>query len=129
MKTRLFFTLCLLFAFSINAHAFGLGKMEVKSSLNDPFEATIELTGTLDFNESQVIVRLGNEADFERMGIEREAVLLQLSFEPQLKTSPPVIVIRSSKPIREPVLNFVLDVQSPGAQVMKEYRVFLNPTK
>jgi pilus assembly protein FimV len=118
-----------LIVFNANVYAFGLGKIEVKSSLNDPFEATIELTGTLDFSESQMVVRLGSDADFQRMGVSREAILLQLTFEPELKSSPPVIVIRSRRPINEPVLNFILDVQSPKAQIMKEYTVFLNPAK
>lgn len=120
---------CLLMAFNINAQAFGLGKLELKSSLNDPFEASIEITGAVDFNEEQIIVRLGSEADFERMGISRESILLQLSFEPELKSNPPVIIIRSRQPIDEPVLNFVLNVQTPKAQMMKEYTVFLNPAK
>jgi len=127
--TRALSVLCLLFAFNTSVYAFGLGNIEVKSSLNEPFEATIELTGAVDFDESQVIARLGSNADFERMGITRESVLLQLQFEPELKSNPPAIVIRSSTPIREPVLDFVLSVQSPKGQIMKEFTVFLNPAK
>lgn len=129
MKIKMLSIFCLFIAVNANVYAFGLGKIEVKSSLNDPFDASIELTGALDFNESQIIARLGSDADFERMGITRESILLQLSFEPKLQSNPPVIIIRSSKPIDEPVLNFVLNVQTPKAQVMKEYTVFLNPAK
>jgi pilus assembly protein FimV len=112
-----------------NVYAFGLGKIEVKSSLNEPFEASIELTGAMDFDQSQIIARLASDADFERMGVSREGVLSQLTFEPDLKLKPPAIIIRSNKPIREPVLNFILNVQSPKGQMMKEYSVFLNPAK
>lgn len=127
MKIKILFIFCLLVIVNIDANAFGLGKIEVKSSLNEPFEASIELTGTLDFDESQVKILLGSNADFERMGINRESVLLQLRFEPQLKLKPPIILIRSEKPIREPALNFIVNVQSPKGQIMKKYAVFLNP--
>lgn len=129
MKIKIFTALCLLFVVNLNANAFGLGKITVVSSLNDPFEASIELTGAIDFDETQIVVRLGNDAEFKQMGVIRESVLLQLVFQPSLKANPPVIIVRSQKPIREPVLNFVLNVQSPKAQMMKEYTVFLNPSK
>lgn len=118
-----------LIAFNTNVYAFGLGKIDVKSALNEPFEATIELTGTLDFNEEQAVVQLGSANDFERMGMTRENILLQLNFELDLKSKPAVINIRSSKAIDEPALDFILSVQSPQAQMMKSYTVFLNPAQ
>lgn len=129
MKVRTLAAFCFLIALNNNSYAFGLGKIEVNSSLNEAFEATVELTGTVDVNEEELVVQLGSAADFERMGISRESVLLQLSFEPNLKAQPPVIVIRSSKAVNEPFLDFILSVQSPKAQLMKEYTVFLNPAK
>jgi len=129
MKNRWLLSLCLLSAVPFSAFALGLGEIKVKSALNDPLNATIELTGTVDASEEQLLVNLGSEADFERLGVSKDAVLMQLRFTPQLKEHPPVIHVTSEKPINEPVLNFVLDVQSPKAQVMREYTVFLNPAK
>src|SRR6478609_8745315 len=104
MKARAVAAFCFLIALNSKSYAFGLGKMEVNSSLNEVFEATVELTGKVDVNEEELVVQLGSTADFERMGVSRESVLLQLSFEPNLKAQPPVIVIRSSKAINEPSL-------------------------
>jgi len=129
VKIKLLILVGLLSAVNFNAYALGLGEIKVKSALNEPLDAVIELTGTVDLDENQIQVNLGSPADFERMGISRESVLLQLKFITQLKDNPPTIAIRSEKPIREPFLNFIIDVQSPKAQMMKEYTVFLNPSK
>ena len=129
MKARTLALFCFLTVLTANSYAFGLGKIQVNSSLNEVFEATVELTGTVDFNEEELVAQLGSVADFERMGISRESVLLQLSFKPDLKAKPAVIVIRSDKAINEPFLDFILSVHSPKAQLMKEYTVFLNPTQ
>ena len=111
-----------------NVNALGLGEIKVASALNEPFKATIELTGAdSNLNESELLVGLANEATFQRMGIAREAVVLQLKFKPQLKAAPPAILVTSDKPIREPSLDFVLELQSPKGQMMKEYTVLLNP--
>jgi pilus assembly protein FimV len=129
MKSRWYLSFCLLGAVHASAYALGLGEMKVQSALNDPLNATIELTGTVDATEEQLRVNLGSKEDFDQLGISRDGVLLQLRFTPQLKEKPPVIRVTSEAPIREPVLNFVLDVQSPKAQLMREYTVFLNPAK
>jgi pilus assembly protein FimV len=129
MKSRWYLSFCLLGMVNASAYALGLGEIKVQSALNDPLNATIELTGTIDATEEQLLANLGSKEDFDRLGISRDGVLLQIKFAPQLKEKPPVIHVTSDIPVREPVLNFVLDVQSPKAQVMREYTVFLNPAK
>lgn len=129
MKIKFFLLFILLEFINFNTYALGLGEIVVKSSLNEPLVATIELTGATDLDENQIQIHLGSNADFEHTGITKESFLLQLKFEPQLKTNPPVIVVSSEKPVREPFLNFILDLQSPKAQMMKEYTIFLNPAK
>jgi len=115
-------------AFHASAHALGLGAIKVNSALNDPFDATIELTGTIDATDEQLLAKLGTDEDFARAGATREQVLLLLQFKPELGNHPPVIHVSSQKPIREPFLDFVLSVQTPRAQLQKEYTVLLNPT-
>ena len=119
--------ICLLALFSANSHALGLGDIEVTSSLNHPLKATVELTGAVDLSAADLVVKLAGEEAFERMGIPRGHNLTQLEFSPDLTASPPHIVISSRSSLREPLLVFVLDVQWPNGQILREYRAFLSP--
>ena len=114
---------------NVSVYALGLGEIHVKSALNEPLVATIDLSGASGVTEDELLAQLGSEADFKQMGVSREAVLLLLKFQPRLKGDSPVIAVTSDQPIREPVLNFILNLHSPRVQMMKEYTVFLNPAK
>jgi len=129
MKVTKILAFCLLGIVNFNVYALGLGEIHVKSALNEPLFATIDLSGASGTTEEELLVQLGSDADFKQMGVSRESVLLQLKFEPKLKGDSPVIAVTSNQPIREPVLNFILNLQSPKAQMMKEYTIFLNPAK
>lgn len=129
MFTKVFPVATLAMLLCSNSHALGLGDIKVVSHLNEPFLATIELTGTESISESDLLVQLASDADFKRAGVSRDTILLQLQFEPKLKQSPRVIQVTSQRPIREPSLDFLVDVQSPKGQFMKEYTVLLDPAK
>ena len=118
---------CLL-VFCGNSFGLGLGEIEVTSFLNDPLEASIELTGPVDPTEGDLIIKLASPEVFQRMGVPHDYSLSRLKFSHDLTASPPTISISSQSPIREPLLVFVLEVQWPKGQMVREYRVFLNPT-
>jgi pilus assembly protein FimV len=119
--------ICLLVLFSVNSYGIGLGNIEVASSLNQPLDATIELTGAIDLTANELVIRLASAEVFERMGIPRGYKLTRLKFSPDLTAFPPFISVSSQSPIREPLLVFVLEVQWLKGQMLKEYKVFLNP--
>ena len=90
----------LLVLFSANSYGIGLGNIDVTSSLNQPLDATIELTGAIDLTANELVVRLASEEVFERMGIPRDYKLTRLKFTPDLTAFPPFISVRSQSPIR-----------------------------
>lgn len=118
-------TMVVMSSVSLSALALGVGEVQVNSHLNQPFSATIPLIGAEGLSADDLAVQIASEADFQRMGITRDFVLTQLRFEVKVAEST-VIVISSDKPIREPFLNFILDVQSPKAQLLKEFTVLLD---
>jgi len=121
------FSFLLLFSLSSSAFSLGLGEIQVSSHLNEPFSATIEITGTDDLSEQELLVRLADKAAFDRAGIERLHFLTRLRFKVDFTQSPVIITVNSEETIREPFLNFILDIQWPKGQMLKEYTVFLNP--
>ncbi|MEM7540189.1 MAG: FimV/HubP family polar landmark protein [Pseudomonadota bacterium] len=117
----------LLISFSSGLFALGLGKLDTKSALNEPYEASIPVNGTED-ELLGLTIALGSPEQFDRAGIARTAVLLGLTFElVDEEGSEPFIKLSSREPIREPFLNFLLDVNWPTGRLLREYTVLLDP--
>ena len=64
------------------ANALGLGGLTVKSTLNQPLLAEIELTQVQDLNAAQVVPSLATSAEFAQAGVGRTAILDDLTFTP-----------------------------------------------
>ncbi|MEE5149531.1 FimV/HubP family polar landmark protein [Pseudomonas alliivorans] len=112
------------------AQALGLGELSVKSTLNQPLVAEIELTDAQGVNASQVVPSLATTADFAQAGITRQAFLNDLSFTPVINASgKSVLRITSSKPVREPYVKFLVQVLWPNGRLLREYSLLLDPPK
>ena len=55
----------------VSAHAFGLGKLELSSALNEPLRAEVLITALKDNEVENLQVRLASSKEFEQSGIER----------------------------------------------------------
>jgi pilus assembly protein FimV len=107
--------------------ALGLGSISLSSALNQPLEAEIQLLEAGGLGADDVRVRLASEADFARSGVERIFFLNDLRFTPLFKGNRSVIRVTSSKAIREPYLNFVIELARPGGQILREYTLLIDP--
>jgi len=113
------------------AQAVGLGNIEVNSKLNQPLNARIKLMSIprQDMqNLGNVKVRLASAEAFKRAGLERPMVLSELRFNVEGSGETTAdIRISSSQPIKEPFVNFLLEVDWPNGRVLREYTVLLDP--
>ncbi|MFV9684715.1 FimV/HubP family polar landmark protein [Pseudomonas sp. NY15367] len=109
------------------APALGLGEITLHSALNQPFEAEIELLEVGDLGAQDLRVGLAPADVFNRSGVERFYFLNDLRFTPLLRGSRSVIRVVSSRPVREPYLNFIVEVARPNGQLLREYTVLLDP--
>lgn len=109
------------------APALGLGEITLHSALNQPFEAEIELLEVGDLGAQDLRVGLASSDVFNRSGVERFYFLNDLRFTPLLRGSRSVIRVVSSRPVREPYLNFIVEVARPNGQLLREYTVLLDP--
>ncbi len=110
------------------AHALGLGEVTLKSALNQPLDAEIELVEVRDLASNEVVPNLASPEEFNKAGIDRQYFLTDLKFTPVLKPNgKSVIRVTSSKPVREPYLNFLVEVLWPSGRVMREYTLLLDP--
>ncbi|WP_339485774.1 FimV/HubP family polar landmark protein [Pseudomonas sp. EL_65y_Pfl2_R95] len=110
------------------AHALGLGEVTLKSSLNQPLEAEIELVEARDLAPNEVLPSLATPEEFNKAGVERQFFLTDLKFTPVIKPNgKSVIRITSTKAVREPYLNFLVEVLWPNGRLLREYTVLLDP--
>ena len=127
MRLRLQLFLLITFAPAL-VHALGLGKLDLDSALNEPFDARIELLSPTIEELDSLNVRLADEAAFSRAGIPRLNILRVLNFVvKETESGADVIRIYSNEPIREPFLNFLLEVSWSNGRLYREYTVLLDP--
>ncbi|MFJ2532135.1 FimV/HubP family polar landmark protein [Pseudomonas helmanticensis] len=112
------------------AHALGLGELTLKSTLNQPLVADIELLDVKDLTAAEVVPSLASPEDFAKAGVDRQAFLNDLTFTPVLNASgKSVLRVTSSKPLSEPMVKFLVQVMWPNGRLLRDYSVLLDPSK
>jgi len=105
----------------------GLGEIEVSTALNQELKAEIELLSAAPEDVETLIVKLASREEFSRAGIERPYLLSSLRFSAAMRNGVPIIEVTSTKPIREPFLNFLIEIDWPKGHMMREYTILLDP--
>ncbi len=112
---------------STNALALGLGMIQVKSGLNEPLVAEIPVTGTPD-ETAGVSVALAAATDFERVGLSRSRIVVPLEFTVATGAKGnAVIKVTTKEPVRDPFLDFLIEVNWAKGKLLREYTVLLDP--
>lgn len=109
------------------AHALGVGEIELQSALNQPLDAEIPLRGVAGDDTGDVIVTLASEEAFRDLGLARPYALTRLEFDVVARDGTALIQISSREPISEPFLNFLIEVDAPDGNLLREYTVLLDP--
>ncbi|MBL4744570.1 MAG: pilus assembly protein FimV, partial [Cycloclasticus sp.] len=113
---------------SASAFALGVGEIETHSSLNQRLNAQIPLVGTQKEDPSNIIISIASRDAFQKAGIDRPHYLTKLKFTPVLdKKGNITIDIRSADTIKEPFVNFILEVEWPQGRTLKEFTILLDP--
>jgi len=108
--------------------ALGLGELDLKTALNQPLRAEIELLSAQPGETDTLKVALGSDEDFARVGVGRPFFLTKLKFSVTRRSDgTPYILITSQAPIREPFLDFVLEVTWASGRLLREYTVLVDP--
>lgn len=113
--------------YSALASALGLGEMTVHSALNQPLRADIALMDAAGLEEGELLASLATADDFSRAGVERVLFLDNLKFTPVLRGNRRLIQVTSNKPVNEPFLNFLVQLNQPNGRLLREYTVLIDP--
>jgi FimV-like protein len=113
--------------YSTLAPALGLGDITLHSALNQPLSADIALVDVGGLEEGELSVSLATADEFSRAGVERVFFLNNLKFTPILRGNRNLIRVTSSKAVKEPFLNFVVQLNQPNGRLLREYTVLIDP--
>ncbi|TAJ95232.1 MAG: LysM peptidoglycan-binding domain-containing protein [Gammaproteobacteria bacterium] len=108
--------------------ALGLGNIELRSNLNEPFEARIELLSVTAEELSTLRVGLADIEAYQRARVERLDILGELRFTvEETESGPDFILVTTREPLREPFLDFLVEANWSRGRLLREYTVLLDP--
>ncbi len=108
--------------------ALGIGTINVKSALNQPLDAEIDLLGVAPEDLEGLVVASASQGVYERMGMELTPLIQRLQFQVvERNGSHFVIQVNSPEPIRDPFLSFLIEVNWRNGRVLREFTLLLDP--
>jgi pilus assembly protein FimV len=110
-----------------SAHAAGLGKLTVLSSLGQPLHAEIELTSVSKEEAGALTVKLASTEAFRQANIEFNPVLFTLRFAIEQRAGKQKIRVTSTQPVNEPFVDILLELGGSNNRLVREYTFLLDP--
>ena len=112
---------------SSGAMAAGLGKLSIFSSLGQPLNAEVELSATPE-ELVGMTARLAPREIFKQAGVEFVPPLNDLRMAVEKRQDGKAVVrLTSVRPVSEPFLDFLVELNWPSGRVIREYTFLLDP--
>ncbi len=108
--------------------AVGLGQLAVTSTLGQPFDARIPIFGVSESKLDSLSARLGSASLFRKAGIDPTPYLYTLRFNIITKDKRhPYIHVTSRTPLKEPSLEFLVEVQTGSSTLVHHCVALFDP--
>ncbi len=102
--------------------------MRLFSSLDQPFDAEIELIDVGSIPLAEIKASLAEPGDYQRVGLDRSFVLNSLAFRVEKKANGRTVIhLRSTERVSEPFVQLLIDLSWSKGQLLREYDVLLDP--
>src|SRR5258706_7142791 len=109
-------------------YSLGLGRLQVKSALNEPLNAEIDIPTANDSELKGLNVSVASRADFEAAKAERLPLLSQIKFIVAKRADGRhYLQLKTDSPIEEPFLHLLLQLEWPGGRLVREYTALVDP--
>ncbi|PCI21456.1 MAG: pilus assembly protein FimV [Piscirickettsiaceae bacterium] len=113
---------------SASALALGVGDITTHSALNQVLNAKIPLVSSKNEDPTSISITLASRDVFKKAGIDRPQYLSDLNFTPVVSKNGEITInVTSNSSIKEPFVNFILDVEWPQGRTLKEFTILLDP--
>ncbi|WP_455210828.1 FimV/HubP family polar landmark protein [Kaarinaea lacus] len=108
--------------------ALGLGPITMRSALNQPLLAEIDIHSLQPGDLDSLAVRLASDEDFQRINVERPSYLNQIQFKVVTRADGSAFVqLTTRQPVTEPYLDFLVEARWARGRALKEYTVLVDP--
>lgn len=112
----------------LTVQALGFGGIKLKSALNENLNAEVLLISATKSDIQSLKVKLATDEAFLRAGIARSAYLQKLDFKvKQHPNGDYYIHVTTEESVREPFLDFLLDLNWKNGRMLREYTMLLDP--
>lgn len=109
------------------AQAAGLGKVTVLSALGQPLRAEVELSATRE-ELSGMKAQLASPDAFKQAGLDYASSLMSIKFVIDKRANGQSIIrLSSDKPINDPFVDMLLELNWPAGRLVREYTFLLDP--
>lgn len=112
--------------FPLGSQAAGLGAINVFSGLGQPLRAEIELSATPEEIKSLAAVVASPEA-FRRANLQYSAALTSVRLAIERRGSRAVVKVTSDRPLNEPFVDLLLELNWASGSLLREYTFLLDP--
>ena len=111
-----------------SGYSLGIGDIKLHSALNQNLDAEISLVVSAGEKASDIKVNLAPPDKFDEAGVPWVSFLSKIKFEPIVGTNGSVIIKLSSREaVKEPFLDFLLEVNWSKGSLYREFTVLLDP--
>jgi pilus assembly protein FimV len=125
LTTALTAAACL--AGSPSSFALGIGEMHLQSSLNQNLQAEISLILSEGEKGSDFQIGFASNTKFDEAGIPWSLFLSKIKFKTVTENGKTVIKLNSTEVLKEPFLDFLLEVKSSKGTLYREFTVLVDP--
>lgn len=110
------------------AHAAGLGRLTVQSSLGQPLNAEIDLVAVRGDEASSLIARLASPDAYQQANLQYNAGVtgIKLSIE-RRSNGQSFIKVTGNRPVNEPFVDLLIELSWSGGKLVREYTALLDP--
>ena len=108
-------------------HAAGLGRLTVLSALGQPLRAEIEINAVQPAEADSLKAGLAPQEAYRQANIEQNSALYDLRMDVQRRDGQFLVVLTSVRPLNEPFLDLLLELNWQGGRLTREYTFLLDP--
>ena len=112
----------------LSVQALGFGGIKLKSSLNERLNAEVALLSATANDIQSLTINLATEEAFLRSGIDRTAILNKLKFKVKQRANGDYYIhVTTTETVREPFMNFLLELNWKNGRMLREYTMLIDP--
>ena len=114
----------------LSVQALGFGGIKLKSSLNERLNAEVALLSANENDIQSLTINLATEEAFLRSGIDRTALLNKLKFKVKQRANGDYYIqVTTTETVREPFMNFLLELNWKNGRMLREYTMLIDPPR